>query len=54
MKDLTHPLPVIKVTEPCAANWESMSGEGQRRFCAHCKRQVVNLSSMYDDEVIDL
>ena len=54
MKASATPLPVIKVTQPCHADWESMSGHAQRRFCAHCQRHVVNLSAMDDEEVIDL
>ena len=36
----------ITIAAPCDADWESMSGNNQVRFCEHCRLRVTNLSSM--------
>ena len=48
------PLPVIEIPEPCTADWNTMTGDNRRRFCAHCQRHVHDLSAMRNDEVLDL
>jgi hypothetical protein len=48
------PLPVIEVPEPCPADWDAMTGDDRKRFCAHCQRHVHDLSAMRNDEVLDL
>ena len=45
-----RPLDVIQVPSPCPADWEKMSGDEQRRFCAHCGKHVHNLTAMPADE----
>jgi hypothetical protein len=40
----------VPVDEPCGASWEAMDGEGVRRRCGHCERDVVNLSQMTERE----
>jgi hypothetical protein len=40
----------IRVASPCSANWESMKGDDQVRFCGECKKNVYNLSAMTERE----
>jgi hypothetical protein len=35
----------IDVREPCNESWEQMTGNDQVRFCSHCSKNVVDLSS---------
>ena len=36
----------ITIQAPCDADWDSMSGNKQVRFCEHCNLHVTDLSSM--------
>lgn len=36
----------INIPAPCTADWDSMAGNDQVRFCSHCHLSVTNLSSM--------
>lgn len=36
----------LVVTSPCHADWDSMKGNDQVRFCEHCSLSVNNLSGM--------
>lgn len=36
----------IRVASPCNADWNSMTGDAQTRFCAQCAKNVYNLSAM--------
>lgn len=36
----------LTVASPCVADWNSMTGNDQVRFCEHCSFEVHNLSSM--------
>ena len=36
----------ITISQPCDADWESMNGNDQIRFCEHCNLHVNNLSGM--------
>jgi ankyrin repeat protein len=36
----------ITVAQPCNADWDSMAGNDQVRFCEHCNLHVHDLSSM--------
>ena len=47
-------LPVIDVPAPCPADWNAMTGDDCRRFCAHCQRHVHDLSAMRSDDVVGL
>jgi hypothetical protein len=40
----------IKVASPCSARWDEMVGDARVRFCAHCEKNVFNLSAMTRDE----
>jgi hypothetical protein len=36
----------IHVATPCTADWSQMTGDERVRHCAHCKKDVFNLSDM--------
>lgn len=38
----------------CPANWDEMEGDDRKRFCAHCRKDVHNLSAMPRDEAEEL
>jgi hypothetical protein len=40
----------IQIASPCSANWNTMVGDNQVRFCGGCRKNVYNLSEMtYSD-----
>jgi hypothetical protein len=48
------PLHVISIAQPCREDWSAMSPVSRARFCAHCQRQVHDLSTMTTAEADDL
>ncbi len=46
MSRFYSPLDNVRVASPCSADWESMYGDDQKRFCSDCKLNVYNLSGM--------
>ena len=36
----------VRVVSPCKADWESMTGNEEVRFCDHCRKSVHDLSAM--------
>ena len=46
MSDQRRSLDQITVPAPCDADWDTMSGNDQVRFCEHCNLHVNDLSSM--------
>jgi uncharacterized protein len=46
MSDRPRSLDRITIPVPCNADWDSMSGNDQVRFCEHCDLHVTSLSSM--------
>ncbi|HEY4012216.1 MAG TPA: hypothetical protein VGM06_02670 [Polyangiaceae bacterium] len=40
----------VKIASPCTAKWEDMVGDDRIRFCAHCRKDVYDLSAMQRDE----
>jgi hypothetical protein len=44
----------LRVASPCRADWSKMVGDDRVRFCAGCKLNVYNLSSMTEAEVKQL
>jgi ankyrin repeat protein len=44
----------ITIPAPCDANWDSMIGNEQVRFCEHCNLHVTNLSSLTRQEAMRL
>jgi ankyrin repeat protein len=41
-----HSLDRIRITTPCDADWDSMVGNDQVRFCRHCDLHVSDLNAM--------
>ena len=52
MSKYDSPLSNLKIASPCSADWNTMAGDGRKRFCGDCKLHVYNLSGMtkYDAE----
>jgi hypothetical protein len=48
------PLEHVRVTSPCSYDWDSMIGNDQVRFCAHCNLSVHNLSEMTPKQALRL
>jgi hypothetical protein len=46
MKPATRALDRLRSTFRCGNSWESMVGGGERRFCAECRRHVVDLEQL--------
>jgi hypothetical protein len=40
----------IAIDLPCSADWDTMTAEGKKRFCADCKKFVHDLSRMKETE----
>ncbi|GAB5544634.1 MAG: hypothetical protein SangKO_043940 [Sandaracinaceae bacterium] len=47
-------LEVLDVAEPCTEDWNAMTGEGFRRHCALCDRDVFDLGGMTADDAEQL
>ena len=43
-------LEVLDIAEPCAEDWDAMTGDGHRRHCGTCDRDVFDLSRLTADE----
>lgn len=46
MSEPVRSLDRISIPKPCDANWDSMVGNNQVRFCEHCNLHVTNISRM--------
>lgn len=44
----------IRISSPCSAEWDSMTGNDRVRFCSHCNLSVHNLSAMSQREALRL
>lgn len=44
----------LTVNSPCTAEWDSMAGNEQVRFCTHCEKSVHNLSAMTRKDALRL
>lgn len=44
----------VRVPKPCEADWDSMKGNEQARFCSHCELHVHDLSHMTRAEALKL
>lgn len=51
---LDRTLDQLTISRPCNADWESMAGNDQIRFCEHCNLHVDNLSSMTRSDALRL
>ena len=39
-------LPQVHINTPCRADWDSMAGDAQKRFCGSCQKHVHDLSQL--------
>ena len=46
MSNQLRSLDRITIPKPCDADWDSMTGNDQVRFCEHCNLHVNDLSGM--------
>ncbi|VAX40307.1 hypothetical protein MNBD_PLANCTO02-1256 [hydrothermal vent metagenome] len=44
----------LKIANPCPANWNEMTGDEHVRHCKLCEKNVYNLSSIPEQDAIDL
>ncbi|MBA3804424.1 MAG: ankyrin repeat domain-containing protein [Acidobacteria bacterium] len=44
----------INISSPCSADWDSMIGNREVRFCLHCSKHVNNLSEMTRKQALEL
>jgi hypothetical protein len=44
----------INIPVPCNADWDSMIGNNEVRFCEHCSKHVNNLSEMTRKQALEL
>lgn len=44
----------INIASPCSADWDSMTGNREVRFCLHCSKHVNNLSEMTRKQALEL
>jgi ankyrin repeat protein len=54
MSDPRRSLDRITIPVPCDADWNSMSGNNQVRFCEHCNLHVTDLSTMTRQDAMRL
>lgn len=40
----------LPIPEPCNADWEAMTGDERRRFCAMCQKHVTDISTFTERE----
>jgi hypothetical protein len=55
--DLRRRLPMldrIEIASPCSVPWDSMQGDGRKRFCGDCKQHVYNVAAMTRAEAEEL
>ena len=45
---------VLDIPVPCSEQWSEMSGDARTRHCAHCDKQIHNLSELRQDEIAEL
>jgi hypothetical protein len=51
---MTSLLDRVSIASPCSADWQSMTGDDKRRFCAQCRLHVHDLSAMTTAEAEQL
>ena len=42
---------MIKIPEPCTADWQGMTPQKDRRFCVSCEKVVVDFTRMTDEDI---
>jgi ankyrin repeat protein len=54
MPEAVRSLDRLTIPKPCDADWDSMIGNDQVRFCGHCNLHVTNLSTMTRQDAMRL
>lgn len=54
MKTPLELLSQTRVAAPCSADWNTMRGDNNVRFCDHCEKNVYNLSALTTEAAINL
>jgi hypothetical protein len=54
MPDHARSLDRLRIASPCKADWNSMIGNDQVRFCEHCHLHVTDLSTMTRQQAMRL
>ena len=49
-----HPFDRIRVARPCNSSWDLMTGDGRKRHCSNCSKDVYNVEGLSRDEAMDL
>jgi hypothetical protein len=44
----------LPIADPCHEDWDAMEPRERGRFCAHCRKDVHDLSSMTEDDAREL
>ncbi len=44
----------FSIDEPCSENWQNMSASEKGKFCMNCQKEVVDFTSLKDEEIIRL
>jgi hypothetical protein len=44
----------VYIAKPCPANWDEMTGDERKRFCASCQKNVYNVKQMSAVEAAEL
>ena len=47
-------LPQVRINTPCHADWDSMAGDAQKRFCGSCQKHVHDLSQLDAESASEL
>jgi len=43
---------ILKINKPCSQNWNEMTPSGKGRFCDSCAKQVIDFSTMSDQQIL--
>src|SRR6478735_9404996 len=49
MKKYTY---TFAIDKPCSESWDAMSASEKGKFCMNCQHEVIDFSSLRDDEII--
>jgi hypothetical protein len=49
-----RPLTILRIDQPCHADWNQMRGAGPTRFCDHCNKHVHDISQLTRDQAHEL
>ena len=44
----------LHIAEPCAADWDGMTGDDRKRYCLQCTKHVHNVSELTETEAKEL